>query len=103
MRAVRPNGDGTLPARFSLLRVSAPNVIAETVKMAEDGEDTVVRMYEAKNMSCRTTVSFGFPVEKVFVCDLLENPVKELTVRDGAVHLDIRPFEIVTLKVQKKA
>ena len=42
--------EGNAPeGRFSLVSVDQPNVILETVKKAEDGQGTIVRMYESEN------------------------------------------------------
>ena len=95
-------GTGALPESYSFLTVKAKNVIAETVKRAEDSEDTVVRLYEAKNRKTATTVHFGFPVEKAYLCDLEENPQKALKCENDTLHVTLKPYEIVTLKVIKK-
>jgi alpha-mannosidase len=99
MTAVKAKrGTGRLPERFSLLSVKAQGVIAETVKKAYDSEDTVIRMYEAKNMTEKAVLTFGFPVAEVWECDLEENPIRALPVKNGSVRLELKPFEILTLK-----
>jgi alpha-mannosidase len=45
-------------------------------------------------------VSFGVPVKKVTVTNLLEEPVTELAMENGAVKVPFKPFEIVTLKLE---
>ena len=100
MTAVKAQrGSGKLPERFSLFTLKAEGVIAETVKKAYDSEDTVIRMYEAKNMREKATLTFGFPVAEVYECDLEENPIRALPVKNGTVRLEVKPFEILTLKV----
>ena len=79
----------------------APNILCETVKQAEVGEDTVYRFFECSNTATTATLRFGHPVKKVMLCDMSENDLQELTVRDNAVTLDFRAFEIQTLKVKK--
>jgi alpha-mannosidase len=99
MTAVKAQrGAGKLPERFSLFTLKAEGVIAETVKKAYDSEDTVIRMYEAKNMKEKATLTFGFPVAEVWECDLEENPIRALPVKNGSVRLELKPFEILTLK-----
>lgn len=92
---------GSLPDRYSFITLSRDNVILETVKQAEDGSDTILRMYDAYNTHCNVDVTFGFAVKRVAVCDLMENELEELPVHDNTVTLLVKPFEIVTLKAEK--
>ena len=89
---------GSLPETFSLVSVDKANVIVETVKQAEDGSGTVVRMYESTNSKTACRVSIGIPVERVSVCDLQENELETLPVENSSVTLTVKPYEIVTLK-----
>lgn len=89
---------GSLPETFSLVSVDKANVIVETVKQAENGSGTVVRMYESTNSKTACRVSIGVPVERVSVCDLQENELETLPVENGSVTLTVKPYEIVTLK-----
>ncbi len=99
MTAAAAQGEkDTLPLSYSALSLDRENVVCEVVKPAEDGEETVVRLYEAQNMRGKVTVRFGFPVKRVALCDLLENELSELEVKNNSVSFDIKGFEIVTLK-----
>ena len=91
----------SIPTEFCTVASDAPNILCETVKQAEDGEDTVCRFFECSNTATTATLRFGHPVKKVMLCDMSENDLQELTVRDNAVTLDFRAFEIQTLKVKK--
>ena len=93
---------GRCPAH-SLMQVDAPNVIIDTVKLAEDGSgDVIVRLYESKHAQTAATLSLGFPAAKAFVCDMLENPQQELAVNTNAVTLAMRAFEIKTVRIKRK-
>ena len=83
----------------SLLRLSAENVIVDTVKKAEDSDALIVRLYEAHGASTQATCQFGFPVQSAARVDLMEENDAPLTVTGNAVTLRIKPFEIVSLKV----
>ncbi|NLG50513.1 MAG: alpha-mannosidase [Chloroflexi bacterium] len=85
----------------SLFNVDAPNVIIETIKPAEDGSrDVIVRLYESKRMATRCTLTTALPVQRVAQTDMLENEQAELPVENGAVSLDLRPFQVCTLRLQ---
>ena len=101
MAAFAAEGDrDTLPTEYSAVSIDCDHVICETVKETEEGHDTVVRFYEYKNARGKATVRFGFPVGKVFLCDLMEREIRELPVKDDTVEYTVSPFEIVTLKVK---
>lgn len=89
------------PAR-SLVRVSAPQVIIETVKRAEDGNGLIVRMYESERTHVRAQVSTVFPIGRAVRCNLLEEDAGELDVVDGQIGIELHPYEIVTLRLLPK-
>ncbi len=47
--ALDPAQTGDLPAQRSFLELSAPNIVIEAVKQAEDSNALIVRLYEAAN------------------------------------------------------
>ena len=99
LMAVKTEGKGNLPATFSMVTADKANVFTDIVKKAEDSDATIVRLYDAYNMTSKPTLSFGFNVTKAEICDLLENPIAEVPVVDNTVTLTVKPFEIVTLKL----
>lgn len=96
-----PKQNGALPDRFSLLSVDRRNIIIETVKKAEDSGAVIVRLYEAYNQRSTVTLTAGFDVQKASICDLLENEAESLTVEDNKITFPVKPFEIVTLKLER--
>ncbi|SBN61263.1 alpha-mannosidase [Curtobacterium sp. 9128] len=86
-----------------LVVVSSPQVFVEAVKLAEDRSgDVIVRLYEG--LGGRATdvgVDFGFDVASVAQVDLLERPLGASWDAGSPVSLTLRPFEIVTLRVQR--
>jgi len=101
MIALEASGDSdAIPAEFSLVSLNSDHVACETVKEAEDGNGTVIRVYEYKNIrgKVRLTTALGF--EKAYLCDMLENEICELPVVDGKIVCDIKGFEILTVKLK---
>jgi alpha-mannosidase len=99
---VAPHAGG-LPTEGSFMQVSVPNVIVETVKKAEDGDDMIVRLYEAHGASGPARVSFGFPIASVSIVDLMEENPREIAVSEDVVELVFEPFEVLTLKIERPA
>ena len=89
------------PCASSLLRLDTPNVVIEAVKQAEDGDDIVIRLYEATGATVDARLGFWMPVSAVAETDLMETPLRDLPLVDGGVELAFGPFEIKTLRVTK--
>lgn len=91
---------GTPGSKASYASVEPSNVILETVKQAENGDGVVLRLYESENALTRTTVHLPAEAKQVLVCNLLEEPERELPIKNGCVTLRVKPYEIVTLLVK---
>lgn len=103
LSAVKAVGNSSvIPDDYSFISCSNDNVIIETVKKAEKSDGIVVRLYESKNGTESTTLKFGFPIEKAYITDMLENIVEELPVSENNLMLTLSNFEITTLKVTPK-
>lgn len=90
---------GSAAPTGGLLAVSAPNVIAETVKLAEDGSgDLVVRLYEAAGAATRADLSLALPATRAAFVNMLEEPLETAPFNGGRLTLEFRPFEIKTLR-----
>ena len=84
----------------SVMSVDAPNVIIETIKLAEDGSgDLIVRLYEAKRMATRCTLTTVLPAVSARQVNMLEEVEHDLELADGRVSLELRPFEIKTVRL----
>jgi len=101
--AIRVNkNNGILPEEFSFVSADKDNVIIDTVKMAEKTDEIIIRMYECCNRRTETVLTFGFDVNNVAVCDLMENELTNIKVNNNSVKFEINPYEIVTLKIARR-
>ena len=92
--------DGILNAP-KLFSVSEPNVICEAVKNAEDIENAyVIRLYECERNLTNCKIAFS-GAKNVWRTNMLEEKQEELTLDNGTVSLTVKPFEIVTLLVER--
>ena len=91
------------PNLQSLISVSAPNVIIETVKRAEDGNGIIVRLYESQRKRGQVQVQLGFAVESAWETNLLEENESELSVEKDSIQLNLRPYQIMTLRIKEKS
>lgn len=74
---------GSRPESASFLSVDSPNIVISTVKESEDGDDLIVRCFEATGRQTRATVDLAFANTKW----------------SGNLH----PFEIKTLRINRKS
>ena len=97
-------GVGTDPVE-PLVTLNHPAIVVEAVKLAEDGSgDVVVRLYEAYGSRARGRLTAGFDLTGVVETDLLERPVDPVALRavEGpCVELELRPFQLVTLRLSR--
>jgi alpha-mannosidase len=94
-----PSSGAPAAEPLSLLSVSSPTAIVETVKRAEDSDDLIVRLYRCTNARGMVTVRFGVPIQAVWRANLLEEMLEALPVQANSVSFALQPFEIVTLRV----
>ncbi len=100
MTVDRPSS--TVNGLSSMVNVSAPNVIIETVKRAEDGDGIIVRLYESQRKRGPVQVRFGRAVDSAWMTNLLEDNESTLGVDEDSIQLNLRPYQIVTLRVKFK-
>ncbi|WP_432843926.1 alpha-mannosidase [Dactylosporangium sp. CA-092794] len=84
-----------------IVSVSAASVFVEAIKLAEDRSgDLVVRLYEAAGARARSTIHLNFDFTAAWPTDLLERALDQRTWRpEDGIALDLRPFEIATLRI----
>ncbi|MBE6651465.1 MAG: alpha-mannosidase [Ruminococcaceae bacterium] len=100
MTALPTSGECDLiPTSKSLVAIDSNHVICETIKEEEKGSGTIIRLYECKNMSDRITLGIGIEGQKASLVNLMEEEIDELEIKDRKISLDIKPFEIVTIKL----
>jgi alpha-mannosidase len=91
----------TLPGRHAVVAPDDPGVSVSAIKVADDGDGWIVRLHEAFGGArrLRLAVPGTTTAERV---DLLEAPVDAGSppVVDGVVELELRAFELVTLRLR---
>ncbi len=84
-----------------LVSCADENVVIETVKVAEDRNGLVIRLFESHRARGSVRIAFSRPPREVRPCTLLEEPLGVPLALDGLeVSLTLRPFEIVSLRVR---
>jgi alpha-mannosidase len=76
-----------------------PNLVLDTIKLAEDSEDVIVRLYECHGGRGTGRLRFGWPVRRAVRCNFLEEEAGELAQAGGVAEVPYLPYEIITVKL----
>ena len=91
---------GQAGCQNSFVWVDKSNVIIETVKMAEDDDGIIVRLYESENAKTKAHIFFGEKISSVESCNCLEE-IKQTIETDGeGFEITVKPYEIQTYRVR---
>ena len=77
-------------------------MVVETVKKAEADDAWIIRLYECYNSSKPVTLTLFRPIAYAAECDMLEEDDVEIPFEGNQIKLEVKPFEIKTLKVRIK-
>ncbi|MBR6916947.1 MAG: hypothetical protein IKN38_02065, partial [Clostridia bacterium] len=90
--------DGVPTRGVSYLEVEG-DAVYSIMKSTEEGEGVIVRLF-ACDHDASATLKFAKPAKEAFLCDLKEDDVSHLEIKDGKVSLTITPWKIATVKVR---
>ena len=85
---------------YSFAAVDHANVILETIKRAEDGDGTILRMYESENAYTKAKLTVHTDFTKAYICNLLEETEYETTVEGNRIDVVLKPYEVVTVRIK---
>jgi len=93
---------GKLPSEAaSLLEVDNPAITVSTWKLAEDGKGSILRLQEIAGQPQAVDIRSAYlKMNRVWRCSLLEDDLQEIVAGAHDFRIDIKPFEIVTLRLQ---
>ncbi len=96
------NPNRPLPAEgSSFLEIDAPNVVLGTWKVAEDGNGTILRLYETAGRETTATLRFTWhPPHAAQRCNAVEDNLGPLSVDGRSVRVNFHPNEIVTVRIR---
>jgi len=91
---------GPIPKTYSFIAADGDAPIT-ALKLAEDGDHIVLRLYEPHGRGATTTLKLQAEVKEAVEADLLERPLKPLTINNGQLKLTLNPHEIKTILLRK--
>ena len=92
---------GSMPDCFSPVSTDNPAVMPETVKLSEDGEGIVVRLYESFGGKAKCRLNLADVFGSAYETNLMEQEPKPLELTDNTIELTFKPFEIKTILLRR--
>jgi alpha-mannosidase len=90
------------PREYETFCLEPHNLVISALKKAEKEEALILRFFETNGEPCRARLTLPPRIREVVPTDLLEQEVQDtnnLEKQKNRLDLDVRPFEIVTLKL----
>jgi len=99
MRAIMADAhDGPLPAALSLVEVSPAAVVVSAIKLAEEGDGLIVRVWNVAPVSVEARLRLNLPFSRASLTDLNERLGEGLSLdTDNVVRLSLRPRQVQTV------
>ncbi len=93
---------GSLADEYSFISCDKKNIVIETVKIAEDSDDVIVRVYETWNSKTAAAFTLGEEIAALSECNMMEEKDVPLAFSGNTFIAEFKPFEIKTFKVKLK-
>ena len=84
----------------SFASVNDPNLVLDTIKQAEDGNEIVLRLYECHGSRGVAQVKVSLPFTSAVTCNILEEDGAPLDVTDGTITIAYTPHQLVSVKLK---
>ncbi len=86
----------------SFMTCDTPSLRLASLKRAEDGDDLVLRLYDAHGARGTARLTFGLPIAGARACNLLEEPLAsgETPVEGGRLDVPFTPYGVTTWRLR---
>jgi len=91
---------GMLPPETSYMSLEPRDVIMTTFKKAEDEDAIIVRIFNVSGRGTEAKLNFFKHIEDAWIVDLNEKNVSKAKREEKSVYVELKPHEIVTVKVR---
>ena len=97
---IRRKNAGNLPLEGSFLSISTERIVLSALKEAEDGNGTIVRVYNPSASEAEGLIRFTDAVKEAAMVRLDEEPLEPAQILNGHdIHVHLGPSALCTLRV----
>ncbi|MBV9689539.1 MAG: hypothetical protein JO202_07490 [Ktedonobacteraceae bacterium] len=89
--------EGQLPSRATLIEVEPRELVISAVKRSNNGRGVIVRIYNPFDHQVEAKIHLPLAFTRVYVANLLEEPIRTLQSEQQAVRVDVGGGGILTL------
>ena len=93
--------EGAEPEVASFIQVKPSNVVVSCVKLAEESDDYIIRIYDASGEGGKAEILFSFRIKEAYETDLMEKKLALLKIQGNKLKLSLRPFDIRTVQIKR--
>jgi len=93
---------GSEPEETSFIQVKPENVVVSCVKLAEDSNGYIVRIYDATGTESEAELLFSSVIQEAFEVDMLERDLEALKPQGNKLRVLLRPHEIKTIRIKPR-
>jgi len=87
----------------TLFELDTPDLVLDTIKLAEESDAIVLRLYEAHGGRGKAHLRTSLEIAEARRANLLEEEQgPDLPINESGIELDYRPFEIITIVVRRE-
>ena len=94
---------GTIPSVTSYMSIEPEEVMVTAFKKAENDDAVIVRVFNVSGKSIEARLKFFRHVEEAWIVDFNEESISKAKHEGNLVNIELRPHEIVTVKVKLAA
>ncbi len=88
---------------FEGFSLEPDNLILSALKKAEGDDGIILRFFETKGEKCRAQLRVPPSIAEAKIVNLLEEDESGLEIQSGNLELDVKPFEIVSVKLKSRS
>jgi alpha-mannosidase len=94
---------GKYPESYSFFNIDQNNIIIQAIKQAEDGDGFIVRLREINGKETKGILSSPLLAnsKNAYLTNLLEDNQNALSVSAGKIAVNIKPYEIITIRIKQ--
>ena len=93
---------GRMQVEHSFITVNSDHVMVRAVKEAESSSSIILRLLETRGEPAEIDLWVDKEFERAWLTNLLEDRQRQLTVHGQSVQVELEPYEIVTVELERK-
>ncbi|MHA1616266.1 MAG: alpha-mannosidase [Candidatus Njordarchaeales archaeon] len=94
---------GSLPPKNSFFEISPNTVYVSALKMSEDGNYVILRLFNRSNTTKEAVIKSYFPIEEAWITNLKEERIRRITSSEDSIRLEIKPWRIETIALRLRS